>query len=78
MQFKKHIRRIARVGQKASFNFAKRLGKKVVGHALIGAGAAAGGLIGTAIGGPAGLATGTLIGGAFGHEVGSSFAGAHR
>ena len=73
MQFKKHIRRIARIGQKASFSFAKRLGQKVVGHALIGAGAAAGGAIGTAIAGPAGTATGSLIGGAFGHEVGSSF-----
>lgn len=77
MRFKKHIRNIARIGQKASLNFAKRLGKKVVGHALIGAGALAGGAIGTAVAGPAGLATGSLIGGAFGHEVGSSIAGNH-
>jgi len=67
MHLKKHIRRIVRVGKKASLNFAKRLGKKVVGHALIGAGAAAGGFVG----GPAGA----LIGGAVGHEVGSSLAG---
>jgi len=70
MQFKKHIHRIARIGQKASLNFAKRLGKKVAGHALIGAGAAAGGFIG----GPAG----SLVGGALGHEIGSSLAGEYR
>jgi len=75
MHFKKHISRIARVGQKASYSFAKRLGKKVVGHALIAGGAAAGGIIGTAVGGPAGTAAGTLVGGAFGHEIGSSLAG---
>jgi hypothetical protein len=77
MQFKKHIRRIARVGQKASFNFAKRLGKKVAAHALIGGGTAIGGLLGTALGGPAGTAGGALVGGAFGHELASTIAGEH-
>ena len=64
MQFKKHIRHIARVGSKATFNFAKRFGKKVVGHTLIAAGTVAG----AKYGGPAGA----LVGGALGHEIGTS------
>jgi len=76
MRLKKHLGHFARVGRKASINFAKRFGTKLAGHTLIGGGAAVGGAIGTAIGGPAGTATGSLVGGAFGHEIGSTLAGA--
>ena len=62
MNFKKYIRHIAHVGQKRTFHLAKRIGKKVAGHALIAAGTVAG----SKYGGPAG---------AIGHEVGTSLAG---
>lgn len=71
MQFKKHIRRIARIGQKASHNFAKRIGKNFISGALTAGGAAAGGAIG-AFGGPAGVTTGALIGSALGREAGGA------